>query len=186
MAKAKNKKESSWNDIKASIDQLDKNQLTDLLRDAYRLCAENQDFFHTRFATTAEDPLPRYKRIIQRAIHPYLEDNETLKIEEANDAINRYSKAVDNPVGEAELRIYYVECGNNFTLSYGDIDEDFYDALLDMYEIAIETVLETPTEKQVEFQVTLKKIMDSASHIGWGYGDGLADLYYEVFADNEL
>ena len=92
---------------------------------------------------------------------------------------------MDNPVGEADLRIYYVECGNNFTLSYGDIDEDFYDALLEMYEIAIETVLETPTEKQIEFQVRLKKIMDSASHIGWGYGDGLADLYYEVFADHE-
>lgn len=129
---AKAEKESSWNDIKASIDQLDKAQLTGLLGDVYRLSSENKDFFHTRFTTTAEDPLPRYKGIIQRAIHPYLEDHEILKIDEANDAIRRYSKAVDNPVGEADLRIYYVECGNNFTLSYGDIDEDFYDGLLEM------------------------------------------------------
>ena len=154
----------------------------DLLRDLYRLSPENKDFFHTRF-TTGEDHLARYKKIIQYAIHPYLEDNEPLEIEKANDAINRYSKAVDNPIGEAELRIFYVECGNNFTLSYGDIDEDFYDALLNMYEYAIETVLETPPDKQKDFQERLKAIMESASHIGWGYGDGLGDLYYEAFSE---
>ena len=184
MAKKK-KKESCWNDIKTPIDQLEKNQLVDLLRDLYRLSQGNKDFFHTRFVTTGEDPLPRYKKIIQNAIHPYLEDHEPLEVEIATDAVNRYSKAVDNPVGEAELRIFYVECGNNFTLSYGDIDEDFYDALLDMYEYAIETVLETPKEEQGAFQIRLKAIMDSASHIGWGYGDGLGDLYYEVFSDEE-
>jgi hypothetical protein len=108
-----------------------------------------------------------------------------LEIEKANDAINRYSKAVDNPIGEAELRIFYVECGNNFTLSYGDIDEDFYDSLLDMYEYAIETVLETAKEEQDALQERLKEIMESASHIGWGYGDGLGDLYYEVFSNEE-
>jgi len=183
MAKKK-KKESCWNDIKTPIDQFEKNQLVDLLRDVYHLSSENKDFFHTRFST-GEDPLPKYKKIIQNSIHPYLEDHEPLEIEKANDAIHRYAKAVDNPIGEAELRIFYVECGNNFTLSYGDIDEEFYDALLDMYEYAIETVLETPKEEQGAFQIRLKAIMDSASHIGWGYGDGLGDLYYRGFPDDE-
>ena len=181
MAKKKNPKKPCWDDIETSIEQFKKNQLVDLIRDLYRLSPENKDFFHTRFST-GEDSLPRYKKIIQNSIHPYLEDHEPLEIEKANDAINRYSKAVDNPIGEAELRIFYVECGNNFTLSYGDIDEDYYDALLDMYEYAIETVLETPPDTQKDFQERLKKIMESASHIGWGYGDGLADLYYEVFS----
>jgi len=30
--------------------------------------------------------------------------------------------------------VFFVECGNNFTLSYGDIDDDFYDSVLLMYE----------------------------------------------------
>jgi hypothetical protein len=182
MAKRKKQKKPCWGDIEKPIKHFKKNQLVDLLRDLYRLSPENNDFFHTRFSI-GEDPLPRYKKIIQDAIHPYLEDHEPLEIEKANDAINRYSKAVDNPVGEAELRVFYVECGNNFTLSYGDIDEDFYDALLDMYEYAIETVLETPPDKQKDFQERLKAIMESASHIGWGYGDGLGDLYYEAFSE---
>ena len=104
-----------------------------------------------------------------------------MDIGKAIDAINRYSMAVDNPTGEAELRIFYVECGNNFTLSYGDIDEDFYDAMLEMYEYATETVLELPAQEQEKFKSRLQEIMKSASGIGWGYYDGLCDIYYEAF-----
>jgi len=172
-----------WNHVATSIQHFEKKELIDLVKDLYQLSPENKDFFHIRFATAGEEPLNRYKKILRNSLHPCLEEHETLQIERANDVIKRYSKALDNPVGEADLRIFYVECGNNFTLSYGDIDEDFYDALLDMYEYAIETVLECPPEKHKEFQARLKDIMTSASGIGWGYGDGLADLYYEVFDD---
>ena len=46
------------------------------------------------------------------------------------------------------------------------------DGRLYQVEYAIETVLETPKEEQDAFQERLKEIMESASHIGWGYGDG--------------
>ena len=133
-----------------------------------------------------QDSLEPYKRIIQNSIHPYLEDDEVLDIETANEAIKNYSKAVDNPQGEAELMTFYVECGNNFTLSYGDIDEDFYDSVLDMYELAIETVQELPIDEQKVFRERLYEIMESGSGIGWGYSDGLSGLYHKAFPDEEL
>lgn len=182
MAKKKKQQEPRWKDVEKIIIQFDKTQLTELIRDLYRLSSDNKDFFYTRFSI-GKHPLAKYKKIIQNSIHPYLEDHETLDIGKANDAVNRYSKAVDNPVGEAELRVFYVECGNNFTLSYGDIDEDFYDEILEMYEYAIETVLELPTKEQEEFKTRLKDIMKSASGIGWGYYDGLRGLYYESFPE---
>ena len=182
MAKKKKQQEPSWKDIEKIIGQFDKSQLTELIRDLYQLSSDNKDFFYTRFSI-GKAPLTKYKKIIQNSIHPYLEDHETLDIEKANDAVNRYSKAVDNPIGEAELRVFYVECGNNFTLSYGDIDENFYDEILEMYEYAIETVLELPTKEREEFKTRLQDIMKSASGIGWGYYDGLRDLYYESFSE---
>ncbi len=177
MAKKKKRQEPSWKDVEKTIGQFDKTQLTELIRDLYRLSSDNKDFFFTRFSI-GEDPLSKYKKIIQNSIHPYLEDNETLDIKKANDVVNRYSKAIDNPIGEAELRVFYVECGNNFTLSYGDIDEIFYNEMLEMYEYAIETVLELSTKEREGFKIRLQDIMKSASGIGWGYYDGLCDLYY--------
>ena len=53
-------------------------------------------------------------------------------------------------------------------MSYGDIDEDFYDAMLEMYEYATETVLELPAQEQEKFKSRLQEIMKSASGIWLG------------------
>lgn len=55
--------------------------------------------------------------------------------------------------------IHYVECGNKFTLDYGDINEFFYDALIEMYEKAIKNVRKMPKKKQEPFRKRLEKIM---------------------------
>jgi len=182
MAKKK-KKTPSWLEVKREIKDFNKDQLMELLGDLYRLSSENKKFFYTRFSLS-EDPLEPYKRIIQDAVHPYLEENEILDLEYAEDAISRYSKAIDDVKGEAELMFFFVECGNNFTLSYGDIDDEFYDSMLTMYEKAIATVSELPVKEQKAFKERLRTIMESASGIGWGYHDGLCDLYYKTFPED--
>ena len=179
----KKKKTPSWIDVKRNIKSFNNAQLLELIGDLYRLSENNKEFFHARFSLS-EDPLESYKRIIQDAIHPYLEDNETLDIGRAEDAIERYSKAIDDVKDETELMVFFVECGNNFTLSYGDIDDEFYDSVLRMYEKTIQNVTELPTEEQKIFKERLHEIMDSASGIGWGYHDGLRELYYESFPDD--
>ncbi len=145
-------KTPSWIDVKKQITPCDKKQLIALVGDLYRLSTDNKIFFHTRFSL-GEDPLETYKHIIQNSMNPSLEDNEILNIRIANKIVKNYSKAIDNLQGEAELMVFYVECGNNFTLSYGDIDEDFYDSVLDMYELAIETVQELPIDNQKIFLI---------------------------------
>jgi hypothetical protein len=83
--------------------------------------------------------------------------------------------------GTADLMVYYVECGNKFTLDYGDINEAFYDALIEMYKKATKTVLKLPKSKQSSLRNRLKNIMESADGIGWGYYDDLCHFYHEAF-----
>ena len=178
------KKEFGWKDVEIHLAEFEKKQFLDLLHDLYRLSFDNKNFFHTRFAI-GDDPLSTYKKTIQNALNPYLEDGESLDIEKAYEAINQYVRAVDNPKGEAELRIFYVECGNNFTLSYGYDDGDLFDSLLEMYEYAVETVLEFPEKEQNAFKSRLEEVMKSASGIGWGYYDGLCDLFHSSFPNDD-
>ncbi len=170
----------TWQDVKKHISGFGQKEIFDLIRDMYHLSADNKTFLHTRFSL-GSDPLEHYKRIIQRALDPDIEKNEDIYLKDAKEAIRSYAKAVDNPAGEAELMVFYVECGNNFTLNYGDVDEEFYDALIDMYELAIETVQELPVDEQEIFKDRLYEIMDEVSDIGWGYYDSLAGLYGQAF-----
>ena len=77
----------------------------------------------------------------------------------AKKAISDYSKAVGDPADEAELMTFFVECGNSFTVNYGDIDEAFYDALNRIYRRTIDKVLTLPKERQDEFRARLEVIM---------------------------
>jgi len=174
----------TWSDVKSAMIELDQKQLLKLVADIYRFSKENKVFLHARFGI-GDDPLAPYKKTIEDCMYPDIYKNTPIHISKAKKAISNYSKAVVDPVGVTELTVFFVECGNNFTVSYGDMDEGFYDAINRMYRRAIEKVLSLPKEKQYEFQDRLKDIMTSSSNIGWGYHDVLSFDYHNAFPEEE-
>lgn len=181
MAKRKSSK-PIWSNVKSAVVNLDQKQLLKLVGDLYRFSKENQAFLHARFGV-GDDPLEPYKNTIDECMHPDVYSNKPIQIAKAKKAISSYSKAVGDPLGETELMIFFVECGNNFTVNFGDIDEGFYDALNRMYQRAIKNVLSLPELKRAGFRDRLEQIMTSASGIGWGYYDMLYDDYYSAFPE---
>lgn len=163
---------------------LDAKKLVELAGDLYRLSKENRDFFHARFSV-GQDQLAPYKKTIEECMYPNVYRDKPIQISKAKRAISSYSKAVADPVGEAELMTFFVECGNRFTVQFGDIDEDFYDALNLMYKRAIGKVLSLPAEERGEFRDRLEEIMTSSSGIGWGYHDELCHDFYEAFPEEQ-
>jgi hypothetical protein len=174
----------SWSDVKESITSLDTSELIQLIASLYRLSKGNRDFLHARFSV-GDDPIGPYKKVIEDCMFPDVFKNKPVQISTAKKAIKEYSKAVGNAKGEAELMTYFVECGNQFTVEFGDIDEGFYDALLRMYARAINKVLSLPEEEQHEFRERLKAIMVTSDRIGWGYHDGLCEQYCEAFPEDD-
>ena len=90
-----------------------------------------------------------------------------------------------DPKGILELMTCYVECGNDFTCEYGDIDEKFYYSLESMFEKALQA-LDKPDKQTVEeFLPRLQNIVEKAEDIGWGYYDTISDLLYGYFPPPE-
>mgnify|MGYP006291736231 CR=1 FL=1 len=174
----------TWSDVKSVAASLDQKQLLALLGDLYRHSRDNQAFLHARFGIGA-DPLGPYKVTIDECMYPDVLKNTPIQISKAKRAISSYVKAAGDPIGEAELMVFFVECGNSFTLEYGDINEGFYDALNTMYRRSIRKVLSLPEEQQGKFRDRLRNIMESSSGIGWGYHDMLCDDYYNAFPEEE-
>jgi len=170
--------------VKNRVASLDQKQLVQLARDLYGFSQENKHFFHARFAV-GEEPLAPYKKTIAECMYPNVYRDKPIEISKAKRAISAYSKAVGDPSGEAELMTYFVECGNSFTVEFGDIDEEFYISLNLMYKRTIEKVLSLPAEQRGEFRERLKEIMTSSCGIGWGYHDELCRDFYEAFPEDE-
>lgn len=167
---------ATWSAVKTEIRRLEAAELVSLLGDLYQLSKENQAFLQARCGL-ATDPLADAKKIIASCVAPDILRNKPIQIAKAKKAISNYSKAVADPTGEAELMIFFVEQGNDFTLNYGDIDEGFYNALVLMFGRAIDKVCSLPKQQQKGFQQRLKDIIQAATPIGWGYPDDLRNLW---------
>lgn len=170
----------SWSDVKAVLSNHDRSGLLMLVADLYGLSIDNRKFIHARFAI-GEDPAKKYKDIISASMHPDIYSNKGVQIAKAKQAISDFTKAVGQGYCEIDLMIYFVEQGTDFTANFGDINAPFYDALLSMYGRATKKVKALPEEKQAPFKERLSSVVSRADRTGWGYGDGVREMFWEAF-----
>jgi hypothetical protein len=163
-----------WKDIKAEIKDAPQETLLRIIADLYDISDDNRRFLHARFAAS-EEALTSGKKIIRNAVCP--EPPRELQLSRARKVISDYRKASGHPRELLELMVYYVECGNEFTLLYGDISESFYYSVESMFEDVVTRLIKAQDQYLLDlFLPRLQKVVRHAQGIGWGYYDRIAEL----------
>lgn len=175
-------KSERWSSIKNSLALLQNGELLELLGQLYQLNKENKYFISAKCVVDRHLTIQPYKMLIKQFISPEIKSgHERIEKAKARKAISDYWKATADYYGKIELMIYYVECGTQFTLTYGDIDEPFYNSLASMFGDAIEEVKKISMDEiSKDFIYRLQEIVHDARAIGWGYGDELSNLFEEA------
>jgi len=139
---------------------------------------------HARFLSdgTKKDHLTPYMTRVQRAIRLKQPWNQGVKLAEGRKAISEFKKANGNICDTLTLMIYYVKCGHDFTLEFGDIDEGFYDSLCSMFSSIVQTLLKQQDQELfAEFLPSLEAELDRVDgQIGWGYPDELSEYLTDL------
>ena len=73
--------------------------------------------------------------------------------------------------------LYYVRCGNDFTLEFGDIDEPFYNSMCSMVDQFCKLLIKQDdpnlaSEFVAPLEVEFQRI---DGRMGWGYADEMRD-----------
>ena len=128
-------KKPSWKDIKPILAEFNAIQLRGALQDLYHFSSENQAFFHSRFLSNqaGNDYLAPYQVRIREAVCPREPWQQDFQLAAGRKAISEFKKANGNLRDTLSLMLYYVACGNDFTLEFGDIDERFYNSMESMF-----------------------------------------------------
>jgi hypothetical protein len=165
------------------LTQLPPAQLVDDIIDLYRKFDEIKDYYHNRILPSeGQLLLEKYKAIIQHEFFPARGFGRA-KLSEARKAITAYRKISGSVVDLADLMIFYVETGVRFTNTYDDINEAFYNSMERMNDRAAEFVVKHNLKNQ--FDSRLERIVAETSGIGWGFHDGLTEIYAEYFGDGK-
>src|SRR5215470_5178040 len=178
----KKERSASWKDVKTVLSQQSMPELLQLLRDLYALRPEVKDFLHARFLTS-EQTLAPYKHTIQQSLAPDVRHGETLALSRGRKAISDYQKATKDPIGTLDLMTYYVECGTQFTVDYGDIDEAFYASLEAMFTQVVTRLQHSDQDTIDRFLPRLLGVVRQARGIGWGYYEAIADTLERAFPE---
>ena len=172
MARQHVQSQPTWAAVKAKLASFDRLALIGLIQDLYTADRGNQVFLHARFGL-GEDVLKSYKEALDRWLWPDVLRNQDTSVAKAKQTISSYRKAVGAPAGLAELMVYYCETAAGFSSDIGLQDEDFFDALVRMFEQALKVTLELPPRDCDAMVIRLDRVRTGSHNLGYGVGDDM-------------
>ena len=173
-----------WSDLRQSLEDLSKEQVIELLKGLYSLSSQNKAWLRGKLLPIGQDTayLEECRRKVIKAIYdPARKFPDMPHFRDAKHAIAEYRKSTRDLRGTLDLMLTYVERGHAFTNDFGDIDEPFYDALMNMLERFAVELRNSPAKREMyaQFQPRLLAILHT-SDIGWGYGDFVQETVDEL------
>ena len=173
----------TWKTVKTEIAYWDQKRLLGLVQDLYALNRTNADFLHARLLGGDDGhALEPYRKRIQVAVCPKEPWKQDVRLSEGRKAITEYRKAKGDTHGLLTLMLYYVRCGNDFTLEFGDIDEPFYSSMCSMVSQFCKLLINDGDENLAkEFLPLLEREFQRIDgKMGWGYADELGDKLMDL------
>ncbi|WP_379145879.1 DUF6155 family protein [Paenibacillus sp. sgz500992] len=159
--------------IKKHLNNLTREELeAEVLNLAKKYPIIQEHYFSVLFPDQGE-VLTKYKKIIEKEFGHH--KGEILRYPIMKKAIKDFSNVSNNKEQIAEIMIFTVECGVDFTLSFGDIDQKFYHTIASIYEQALKHIVDNQLEDK--FVGRCNRLMLSSQDIGWGFGFDMMDLY---------
>jgi hypothetical protein len=167
-------------ELKKALREFEQKELINLLTELYKLNGDVKEYLSIKFSgEEAIDEL--YMKTKKKITDEFFPDKGfgKMRLAEAKKAISNFQKITDHRVKAIDLMLYYVEIGTEFTNTYGDIDERFYNSMNSMYNKVADEC-----DKDVEMFNSLKErlysVVEESDGIGWGYHDDLANRYYSI------
>jgi NAD-dependent DNA ligase len=167
-------------DLKKELKELDQKDIIQLICDLYKINKDVQHYLSSRFKGE-EAVLHLYEETKKNINDEFFPDRGfgKIRLSVAKNVISNFKKLTNDDLKTIDLMLFYVEIGTEFTNTYGDIDSNFYNSMLKMYEKVVDEC-QKDEELFIKFKDRLYSVVQGSSGIGWGYHDYLVELYYSI------
>ncbi len=169
MGKRATKSKPTWADVRSKLAGFDRAALLTVLQDLYAADDDNRAFLHARFGL-GDDPLQPYKKTIDGSLWPDVFRGQQTSISVARRAITRYKKALGDPMGVAELLVFYCERAVGFCQDLDHRDTAYLDALVRMFEQALKATAGLHSNVRNGLLARLDHVRSIGRQLGNGVG----------------
>jgi hypothetical protein len=164
-------------DIKKELGKLEKDKLIDLVADLYKKNKSVKEFLDFYVHSDETELFRKYKDKVFKAFYPTRGFHYKLK--DGKQAISDFKKLGPSAELLADLMLFYVETGVQFTNDYGDINEAFYKSV----ETCFVDSLRLMSKENLldKFEDRVEKLIDDTDGIGWGFHDYMVQVWIDFY-----
>ena len=167
--------------LKKKLQDMDRETLIQLVLDLYRSDKSVEQSINLRLVGEAygNELLEKYKKRLHKIFDPSRAVQRGFDLEEAQQILREFAAVCANDTGRwyGDLALYFAECTTDFTMTFGDMDEEFYDALGEAYHDAVVAASEDE-ELYKLWKDRLEGVLHAFDGFGWGMGEYIAEEYY--------
>lgn len=165
-------------DLKKQLNSMEKRELVALISKLYKGSKQAQIIVDIELCGTPAENLlvANCKAKIHTAFF-----GSRLSLKNARTAISDFRKASKNKESIADLMLFYVECGIEFTNMYGDVDEAFYNSIASMFSDFVDALNRLDSNAYYHRNAErILQVCQNADCVGWGFPEELWDIYNEI------
>ncbi len=167
-------------DLKNELKKLDKQGLINLISELYKKDKSIKEFLDFYVKPNERELFNKYRDIVFEAFYPTR--GYELKLKNGKKAISYFKKFNPSPELVAELMLFYVSTGVDFTNDFGDVDEGFYSSLGSTFVAALNLMEKENLLEKFAEQVSI--IVNETDGIGWSFHDYICEVYWEFYPDS--
>ena len=165
-------------DLKKQLKEYDQKELIKLMADLFKNSKEAQAFLSARLL--GEEAINElYTQAKNKISNGFFPQKGSLRLSEAQKAISEFKKLSDDTFKTADLMLYYVEQGVEFTDDFGYVDDTIFSSIIKMYE-KVTIICNKEEEYYHSFADRLKKVVSDTTDMNWDFHDELTYLYYDM------
>ena len=164
--------------LKKFLKTLTKDELINHIVELDKKFKPVQEYYRLVVNNDVSGAVEKAKKEIENEFYP-VRGLPKMRLSVARKAVTDAKKLNLPPEAMADLMLFYVETGVEFTNDYGDINESFYSSMESMFLKALEFL-----EKEnllTQFENRAFKIIHNTVDTGWGFHDTLSDYYYQFY-----
>lgn len=175
------KKEMTQKVLKEKLRELDRKELEKMICDMYKNCAAAQQFINLALLDDEymKKLMDQYKEKLYKVFFPNDIMRSGFSLHQAKSILKMFRSVCQDPVAVADMNLYFAECGAEFTDMYGDVDEEFYDALGDALEAAVDEA-EINEDFYRNNRTRFANIEGALQGLGWGMDEFVNEQYARI------
>lgn len=170
-------------DLKKYLNNMSKEELIIQITEIVKRYPDIKEYYTAKLNPKYEEiAFEKYKKLITNEFFPDRGFGK-LRYSEVNKALRDFRKISNNAILISKLMLYYAEIGVDFTDTYGDIDEKFYNAIVRAYDKALSYITENNLKEM--FIEEADNIRQKTVHMGWGFSVNMDDVFFDFFYEDD-